>query len=226
MSARKSLQTLGLAALGAFLAGCATTKPFDYTNFRQHRPRSVLVLPPLNESTDVRATYGYLSTVTRPLAELGYYVFPVAMVDQFLKENGLPTAGEMHQAPLDKLAKIFGTDSVLYITVKEYGTKYHVIDSVTTVRAEGKLIDAKTGMTLWEGWGFAQQGSGNGGGSLIGMLVSAAVSQTINSTADTGHPVSRGTNYLMFTHSGFLPGSGGPPFIYGPYRPEGQVNDK
>src|SRR5277367_2093834 len=117
MSARNLLPMIGLAMAGSFFAGCATTPPFDYTNFRAHRPRSILVLPPLNNSTDVRGTYGYLSTVTRPLAELGYYVFPVAIVDQFLKENGLPSPGEMHQAPLDKLGKIFGADAVLYITL-------------------------------------------------------------------------------------------------------------
>ena len=44
---------------------------------------------PLNASPDVKATYSYLSTVTRPLAERGYYVFPVAVVDQVLKDNGL-----------------------------------------------------------------------------------------------------------------------------------------
>src|SRR5262249_17607729 len=81
----------------ALLTGCATPTPYDYTNYREHPPRSILVLPPLNESTAVGATYSYLSTVTRPLAEMGYYVFPVAVVDQFLKENGLPSAGEMHQ---------------------------------------------------------------------------------------------------------------------------------
>src|SRR5215211_6924656 len=95
-------------ALALIVAGCATTPPCDYTNFRQHRPRSILVLPPLNQSTAVEGTYGYLSAVTMPLAELGYYVFPVAVVDQFLKENGMPTAGEMHQVPLKKVSEIIG----------------------------------------------------------------------------------------------------------------------
>jgi hypothetical protein len=38
----------------------------------------------------VEATYGALSTVTLPLAEMGYYVYPL---DRFLRENGMPTAG-------------------------------------------------------------------------------------------------------------------------------------
>jgi len=35
-------------------------------------------------------------------------VFPVAVVDQFMKDNGLPTANEMQQAPLAKVAEITG----------------------------------------------------------------------------------------------------------------------
>lgn len=215
MSARNLLLMVGLALAGSFFSGCATTKPFDYTNFRQNRPRSILVLPPLNNSTDVRGTYGYLSTVSRPLAELGYYVFPVAIVDQFLKDNGLPGPGEMHQVPLDKLAKIFGTDAVMYITLDEYGTKYRLLSSFVIVRASAKLVDAKTGLLLWEGHAEAEQGSNNSGGGLIGALVQAAVSQAINSSVDSAHQVSKAANSLLFTR--------GPALLYGPYRPEGEI---
>ena len=96
-----------VAVAGLAASGCAV-KGYDYTNYRAYPPRSILVLPPVNEGTDIRATYGYLSTVTRPIAELGYYVFPVALVDQLLKENGMPTPGEMVQVPLDKVREIVG----------------------------------------------------------------------------------------------------------------------
>jgi hypothetical protein len=179
------------------IGGCQTTKPYDYTNFRAHPPRSILVLPPLNESTAVEGTYSYLSTVTQPLAELGYYVFPVDVVDQFLKENGMPTAGEMHQVPLAKAAEIFGADSVLFVTLKQYGSKYRVLSSTTTVSAEAKLVDTRTGMLLWQGAGLAQQGS-SGSGNVVADLVAAAVTQAISSTSDPGHQVCRLANQIMF----------------------------
>jgi len=56
------------------ITGCVA--PYDYTTFRAHAPRSLLVLTPLNESTDVRATYGYLSSVSRPLAEMAIMSSP------------------------------------------------------------------------------------------------------------------------------------------------------
>lgn len=207
------LLRLGLCglALTVMLTGCVT-KPYDYTNFRAHPPRSILVLPPLNESTAVEGTYGYLSTVTMPLAEMGYYVFPVVVVDQFMKENGLPTAGEMHQAPLDKIRDIFGADAVLYVTLKQYGTKYQVINSATIVTVQAKLVDTKTGLVLWEGTATAQQNS-SGSGNLIADLIVAAVDQAINSSTDQAHDVSRMANTLLLT-----PKDHG--LLYGPYYPK------
>jgi len=202
----------GGGLLMALLVGCATPAPTDYTNFREHRPRSILVLPPLNESTAVEATYGYLSTVTFPVAEMGYYIYPVAVVDQFLKENGMPTAGEMHQVPLDKVREIIGADAVLYTTLVQYGSKYQVINSTTQVSVKGKLVDTRTGTVLWEGVGLAQQNSG-GSGNLIADAIAAVITQAINSSTDQAHDVSRAANFnlLSMKNRGIL---------YGPYHPK------
>jgi hypothetical protein len=205
----------GLAAILAsalLLTGCQTVKPYDYTNFRAHPPRSILVLPPLNESTAVEGTYGYLTTVTRPVAERGYYVFPVAVVDQFMKENGLPTANEMQQAPLAKVAEITGADAVLFLDLKQYGAHYQIVSSVVTVEVTAKLVDTRTGLLLWEGHGIAQQGSG-GSGNILGDLIAAAITQALNKHTDRAHQVSRLANANLF-----FPEETGLP--YGPYNPK------
>jgi hypothetical protein len=202
------LLILGMLAV-ALLSGCVT-KPYDYTNFRAHPPHSLLVLTPLNEGTDIRGTYGYLSTVSRPLAEMGFYVYPVAVVDQFMKENGMPTAGEMQQIPLNKINEVFGADAVLYLTVKQYGEKYQLITSTTVVSAEGKLIDVKTGTTLWEGKAIAQQSSSSG--NLLADLVVAAVDQAINSSNDQAHTLACQVNTQMFMTKDHG-------LLYGPYFP-------
>lgn len=204
---------VGILIVSLALTGCVTRKPCDYTNFRAHPPHSIVVLPPLNQSTDIKGTYSYLSTVTRPLAEMGYYVFPVAEVDELMKENGLPTAGEMQQAPLDKIGEIIGADSVLYVTLKKYGSKYEIISSVTTVSADAKLVDVKTGLTLWDGTVTAQQSSGDSGGGIIGALITAAVTQVVNSASDPAHDVSSMANFQLFTPKNYG-------LLYGPYFPK------
>jgi hypothetical protein len=206
------LVNLGLCAVVVWpmVSGCET-KPYDYTNYRAYPPRSILVLPPLNESTDVAGTYSYLSTVTYPVAEMGYYIFPVAVVDHFFKENGMPTPGEMHQAPLNKIREIIGADAVLYITLKQYGTKYEVITSMTTVCAQAKLVDTKTGTLLWEGTVAAQQNSG-GSGSILADVIAAALEQVISKSTDHAHDVSRVANaqFAIKDHG----------LLYGPYHPK------
>ena len=98
MSFRFALFLGGILVMA--LAGCQTPTPKDYTAFRQSRPKSILVLPPINATTEVGATYSMYTTMTRPIAELGYYVFPVVVVDQFMKENGLTMPADMQQAML------------------------------------------------------------------------------------------------------------------------------
>lgn len=194
---------------GLGMAGCAT--PYDYTKFRSHRPTSILVLPPLNHSTDIRGTYSYLSSVSFPLAERGYYVFPVAVVDEMMKENGLPTPGEMHEISLKKIAEIINPDAVLYITLEEYGSKYAVLSSSTTVSVSAKLVDTKTGIEIWHGRAYATSTSGDGGGGLIGSLVSAAVSQAVNSSTDQAR-------HLCPQASAYLIHADGHGLLYGPFH--------
>ncbi|MDR1967385.1 MAG: DUF799 domain-containing protein [Burkholderiaceae bacterium] len=206
-----------LAALS--LVGCAApTKSTDYTSFKASRPRSILVLPPINESPDVHATYGLLSQVTFPLAESGYYVLPVALVDETFRQNGLTTPSDIQSLPPQKLRDIFGADAALYMTVSEYGSKYQVVQSSATVQAAAKLVDLKTGDTLWTGSARASSsdGNNNSGGGILGMLISAALTQIINSATDASFGMAGvAANRLLLA---------GPPagILYGPRSPKYQ----
>ena len=178
------------------ISGCASTEPpYDYSVLQKVAPRSILVLPPINNTIEVNAPYTYLSTITKPLAEKGYYVFPVAVVDSFLKENGLPTPTEMHGITLDKIDEIIGADAVLYVELSEWGQKFQVLSSVAVVRGNIKLVSVKTGELLWDSPINAQYNpNNNSGGGLVGALVGAIVSQIIGEITDNTLPVSRIAN--------------------------------
>jgi hypothetical protein len=199
------------------LAGCAPApvKPYDYTAFLANRPASILVLPPLNSSVDTAATYGVLSRTTLPLAESGYYVLPVAMVDEAFKQNGLTMPADMHQAPPAKLREIFGADAALYIDVKNYGSTYAVIGADITVTAKARLIDLRSGDLLWEGGASAstaeQQNHQQG---LLVMLVAAVVSQIVNSLDDSR------VDAMAATMSGRLLSARPHGLLYGPRSPK------
>ena len=207
---------LGFAVLLVVLvSACATTTiPYDYSAFKESRPKSILVLPPTNESPEVDATYGMLSQTTLPLAESGYYVFPVAVVDETFKQNGMTSPAQIQEVPFSKLYEIFGADAALYINVKEYGTSYKVVSSETRVTAEGKLVDLKTGTTLWTGTATAASGTGNNSNNgLLGMLVEALVTQIVDTVSDRSFTVAGRT-------SQFLLSAGRPNgILYGPRSP-------
>lgn len=192
-----SRRRLAVVAAATLVTACAIPSAPDYASYRAHLPRSILVLPPLNETTDVNGPYVYLSTITRPLAECGYYVFPVAAVDAFMKENGLPTAGEMHGVSLEKIREVVGADAVLYVTLEEWGQKYRIVTSDTVVKARAQLVDVTTGETLWTGSAAAQQSSAAGQTDPFAMLAAALVTQIVSSFTDPTHDAARVANGAM-----------------------------
>lgn len=213
----KKFGLYALVAAALLLGGCATQKQYDYTAFKEARPASILVLPPLNSSPDINATYSMLSNTTIPLAESGYYVFPVTLVDETFKQNGMTSPADIHNLPIQKLRDIFGADAALYINVKKYGTSYMVLSSETRVTVDGKLVDLRSGRVLWEGAATASsaEGDSNNGG-LIGMLVKAAVRQIIETVSNQGHVIASLTGARLLA-------AGRPNgILYGPRSPSYQ----
>lgn len=215
MNWKSTLKILALLAAGWILSGCATKAPYDYTAFKESRPRSILVLPPLNNSPEVQATYSVLSYATLPLAEAGYYVMPVALVAEAFSENGMTQPSDMHATSPDKLLKIFGADAALYITIQKYGTVYQVINSASIVTAEAKLVDLRTGKQLWAGSASAssEEGQNQQQGGLAGLLISAIVKQVLATTLDQSHQVA-GVATVRLLSAGTPNG-----LLYGPRSP-------
>ena len=189
-----------LIALMSLFAGCAANKPFDYSEFKKSDPKSILILPPKNMSPDVKATYSFYSHTQRPIAESGFYVFPVTLVDETFKNNGLTVADEIHNIELPKLLEIFGADAVLYIEIKNYGTRYLVINSASIVTAEAKLVDSKSGTLLWQGKASAssEEGSNNQAGLAV-LLVTAVIKQVLGTALDQSHQIANITSNRLLS---------------------------
>ncbi|CAE6865487.1 Putative lipoprotein/NMB1162 [Paraburkholderia nemoris] len=214
-----SLKLGAALSMVALLAACvAPVQHVDYTAFKNSRPRSILVLPPANETADAHATYGVLSQLTMPLAEAGYYVVPVAVMDETFRHNGLTTPADIQSVSPVKLREIFGADAALYPKVTQYGSVYQIVDSTTVVAASAKLVDLKTGDVLWEGIGRATGkelgGNVNVGFGLVGALVQAAVKQVAHTLTDETHDVAALTSSRLL--------NAGPPngLLYGPRSPK------
>lgn len=172
---------LGTIVTFGLLAGCAVAlEKKDYTQFRSENPRSILVVPVVNNTVNVDAPDYFLSTVSFPIAERGYYIFPINLVKRVMEEEGLSDANLVHSADSTRLGELYGADSILYISIENWETTYAVLASTTTVSFEYILKSGKTGEELWRekstvNYSPQSSSSGNALADLLGMIISAAI---------------------------------------------------
>lgn len=193
---------LAYTCIAIGLSACASKKePYDYSAYQQHKPKSILVVLPANDSLENKAPSAVLAHSTQPLSEAGYYVFPAALVQETFVQNGIYDGEQVKDISLPKLKQIFNPDAVLYLNVEKYGTKYQVIDSKSTVSVSGKLVDVATGQQLWSGTKtVAKSGVDHNKSNLIGALVGAVVTQIANTMMDQSYGLSeQAMNQLLAT---------------------------
>ena len=172
-----------LLSLG-FLVGCnpPVSNPKDYTKYRAENPRSILVVPVINRTVDVTAPDYFLATISRPIGERGYYVFPVNLVKRVLEDDGLADSNLVHQADPKRLGELFGADTILYITIQKWDAKYAVFSTSVEVEFTYSLKSGKTGEEIWsskESMKYVPQSnsSGNPLVDLIAMAVTAGITK-------------------------------------------------
>lgn len=203
----RQIQIAVVIFIVALTSACTNLPPaHDYTKFRDADPRSILVLPPLNNSTEVIAPYSVMSHMIAPIAESGFYLLPVALVDQTFKNNGLTVASDIHAVPIYKLLEIFQADAALYIKIEEYGTSYVVISSETVVSVSATLVDLRTGVTLWQDFASASSAETRGStsiGELLVDLVAAAVNQIVETVSDTGFDIAGIASARLLSADGY-----------------------
>lgn len=209
MSTRIRLVFAVLAILT--FSGCAQIpEKWDYTAFRTESPRSILIVPVINKSVDVNAPDYFLATISRPLAERGYYVFPVNMIRSVLADDGLNDADLVHASDPMRLGQLFGSDTVLYISIERWDAKYIVLTTTVTVELNYTLKSTQTGQDLWKNHQLVEyQPQANGGGGLAGLIANAIVA-AVAKAAPNYMPLARQANGQAV----YLKGTGVPA---GPY---------
>ncbi|KIL97894.1 putative lipoprotein [Paramagnetospirillum magnetotacticum MS-1] len=156
------------------LSACAVPPPKNYDAFGAAQPYSILVPPPINRSTDALAGEYLSTTIAKPLANRGYYVFPINLVRRVLEDDGLPDPEMVHAADPTHLGQLFGADTILYVTIEKWAAEYIVLDTIVTVDVSYILKETAGGTTIWE---HRQQAKYNanagdaGGGGIAGLLV-------------------------------------------------------
>lgn len=193
-------------------AGCATTSDPNRLNaFHDASPKSILVVPPVNMTTDVQGTTSVLATLPFYLAEKGYYVFPVNTVKTLLEYEGYYEPAEAHAAPPEELANLFKADSILYVTIHEWTSKYLLLTTTTEVDFEYRILNAD-GAELWSArQHMVYTPDNNSTGNPMFDLIAMAVSAAIERASPNYLPLTRQANSLAFYGVNSIPP--------GPYSP-------
>ncbi len=187
------------AVCTVLLSGCATQTAKDMSAFKAAAPRSILVVPTINRSLDVDAPNYVLAALPIPLAERGYYVFPVNTTKFVLEQEGFYEGEQIHQQPPQALAKLFGSDAVLYVAIKQWDAKYAVLTTVVTVDFDYKLV-SKDGVEIWsenKRMQYSPQNN-NSGGHPMALLISAAINAAVTRAAPNYMPLTKQANQEVF----------------------------
>ena len=196
-----------LATLVVLMLGCASAPPkHDFAKFREANPQSILIVPVINKSVDVNAPDYFLATISRPLAERGYYVFPVNMVRSVLSDDGLSDANMVHAGDPRRLGELFGADAIMYISIERWEAKYVVLATTVTVELNYSLKSAHSGEELWKNHQtVVYQPQQSSAGGLAGLLANA-VAAAIAKAAPNYMPLARQANYgAIYTKGTGLP---------------------
>jgi len=171
----------------AFLSACVTNtnitkqEAFPKLYSAESQPKSILVLPALNESTDAEASEVYNVTISAPLTNAGYYAFPVDIVTEVLRKEGVSDVASIANLPGAAFKEGFGADAVLFVNITRWEKVYAVLSGGVYVDLQFKMKSTSTDEVLWKYSvnQFVDTSGNSGGGGLLGALISTALTTAL-----------------------------------------------
>ncbi len=128
----------------------------------------VAVLPLANQSVDLSAP-GYVRKVfSEKIGRRGYAPLETSAVDEALRTKlSVNEGGQLEAVTPQKIGEALDVDRVFYGEVLDYKNVNLGVYQQKSVKLKFRLVDAKTGATLWESEKGASAGAAvNGGGDL------------------------------------------------------------
>jgi hypothetical protein len=184
-----------------FAMGCGpkhVTKGDKFPLLYQERPVTILVLPPINQTTAADAKEYYATTIAEPLSLFGYYVLPIEVTSEILKMEGIYDTELLLRTPPQKFKTYFGADAVLYTTIEQWDVSYLVLSSKLTVAIRCVLKSAVSGETLWQRRSSVEvdlSGSNQSSAGYLGIVFKVAATAIKTAMADYV-PYAMQANYI------------------------------
>lgn len=192
------MKTLACFLIFFSLMGCGTyvTKDELAPKMYEEHPTTIVVLPPMNKSTAADAKEYYATTIAEPLTQSGYYVYPLEVVNDILKQEGMFDTETMLTVPPQKFREFFGADAVLYLTILQWNTSFLITSGSVTVKVAYELKSTRTGELLWfydEAVTINTTGESGNMGGWAGLLTQVITTAVKTATTDYA-PIARQAN--------------------------------
>lgn len=194
----KILKSIIIILLAVLVSSCTTskyTRGEQYPKFYEEQPTTLLVMPPINNTTDVEAKDLLYTSISRPLAEAGYYVISPHLAMDIFKSESAYDAELFLDNGVSEFGKVFGADAVVFSVINKWkkvgvGIETDIRYVVKSTRTNEILFDRSCDL-------FLDLSVGNyGNNSLVAQL--ASLTATLINTAITEKIVAaRRCNYYI-----------------------------
>ena len=170
------------------------TRESQYAKMYEEKPITLLVMPPINNSTNVEAKDLLYTSISRPLVEAGYYVISPLLAMDVLKAESAYDSEMFFDAPLTAFQNYFGADAVVFSVIDTWAKKGLGIETkiryvIKSAYTNEILFDRSCDL-------FLDLSIDSGANGLLGALVDLAAS-AINTAATDHIMAARKANYYI-----------------------------
>ena len=193
------MKKIALVLICCFMAmGCAPllTRGEQYAKLYEQKPTTILVMPPINNTTNVEAKELLYTSISKPLIESGYYVISPYLAMEVLKQESAYDSELFIDAPLTQFHKYFGADAVVFSIIdtwakQGFGIRTNITYIVKSALTNDVLFEKSCDLYL-------NLSSNSGSGSAFGAIVDL-IASAVNTAATDHIAAARKANYYIFT---------------------------
>ena len=189
------LATLILTSCGS----TGLTRSSLYPKMYEEKPVTLLVMPPINNSANVDAKELLYTSISRPLAEAGYYVVSPTLALEILKQESAYDAELFIDRPLKPFRDFFGADAVVFSIIDSWAKqglgintkiRYIIKSTLTDETLFDRSCDLYLDLSVDSGKSSKDKG-------LLGVLVELAAG-ALNTALTDQIEAARKANYFIF----------------------------
>lgn len=199
----KSTHILAIILVASLVAGCSSssklTRAETYKGFYDEQPPlSILIMPPINRSTNVEAKEFFHSTLNTPIANAGYYVLPPFLTMEMLRRESAYDSELFLNSPLEKFGEVFGADLALFTIIHQWrksglaGKIFVEVEYIFKSTTSNEVLYSRRASVNYD----TSLGNNSGFG-LAGVLINLAAT-AINTAAIKNVDVARACNHHTF----------------------------